>query len=55
MKDLRNYLETAITAATNAGQFLIDNKNKKKVLVEHGRDIKIQLDRVREFNKRIWK
>ena len=46
MKDLRNYLENAITAAKNAGQFLIDNKNKeKKVLVEHGRDIKIQLDR----------
>ena len=34
MKDLRNYLETAITAAKNAGQFLIDNKNKEKKIIK---------------------
>ena len=44
--NLKNYLETAIVAARKAGKFLIDNKNKhKKVLVEQGRDIKIELDR----------
>ena len=46
MKDSTNYLETAIIAAKNAGKFLIENKSStKKVLVEHGRDIKIELDR----------
>tara|TARA_B100000886_G_scaffold299092_1_gene227481 strand:+ start:2541 stop:3263 length:723 start_codon:yes stop_codon:yes gene_type:complete len=43
---LKEYLETAIIAARNAGEFLMKNKNKtKKVLVEKGRDIKIELDR----------
>ena len=48
MEDLKNYLETAIIAAKNAGKFLIDNKNSdKKVLVEliNSRiDLGIQLD-----------
>jgi len=44
--DLKNNLEAAIIAARKAGEFLIKNKNQtKKVLVEQGRDIKIQLDR----------
>ncbi len=44
--DLKNNLEVAIVAARKAGEFLIKNKNqKKKVLVEQGRDIKIELDR----------
>ena len=44
--NLKEYLETAIIAARNAGEFLNKNKNKtKKVLVEKGRDIKIELDR----------
>ena len=44
--NLKEYLETAIIAARNAGEFLMKNKNKtKKVLVEKGRDIKIELDR----------
>ena len=44
--DLKNNLEVAIIAARKAGEFLIKNKNqKKKVLVEQGRDIKIELDR----------
>ena len=44
--DLKNNLEVAIVAARKAGEFLIKNKNQtKKVLVEHGRDIKIELDR----------
>ena len=44
--DLKNNLEAAIVAARKAGEFLIKNKNQtKKVLVEQGRDIKIQLDR----------
>ena len=44
--DLKNNLEAAIVAARKAGEFLIKNKNqKKKVLVEQGRDIKIELDR----------
>ena len=43
---LKNNLEIAIKSARKAGKFLIENKNKsKKVLVEHGRDIKIELDR----------
>jgi myo-inositol-1(or 4)-monophosphatase len=44
--DLKNNLEAAIIAARKAGEFLTKNKNKtKKVLVEQGRDIKIELDR----------
>ena len=44
--DLKNNLEAAIIAARKAGEFLIKNKNQtKKVLVEQGRDIKIELDR----------
>tara|TARA_B100000963_G_scaffold293887_1_gene264418 strand:- start:344 stop:1066 length:723 start_codon:yes stop_codon:yes gene_type:complete len=44
--DLKNNLEVAIVAARKAGELLIKNKNqKKKVLVEQGRDIKIELDR----------
>ena len=44
--DLKNNLEVAIVAARKAGEFLIKNKNqKKRVLVEQGRDIKIELDR----------
>ena len=44
--DLKNNLEAAIVAARKAGEFLIKNKNQtKKVLVEQGRDIKIELDR----------
>jgi len=44
--DLKNNLEAAIVAARKAGKFLIKNKNQtKKVLVEQGRDIKIELDR----------
>ena len=44
--DLKNNLEVAIVSARKAGEFLIKNKNQtKKVLVEHGRDIKIELDR----------
>ena len=44
--DLKNNLEAAIVAAKKAGEFLIKNKNQtKQVLVEQGRDIKIQLDR----------
>ncbi len=44
--DLKNNLDTAIVAARKAGKFLIENKNQpKKVLVEQGRDIKIELDR----------
>ena len=44
--DLKNNLEVAIVAARKAGEFLIKNKNQtKKVLVEQGRDIKIELDR----------
>ena len=43
---LKNNLEIAIKSARKAGKFLIENKNKsKKVLVELGRDIKIELDR----------
>ena len=44
--NLKNNLEIAINVARTAGNFLIENKNKtKKVLVEEGRDIKIDLDR----------
>ena len=44
--DLKNNLEAAIVAARKAGEFLIKNKiQTKKVLVEQGRDIKIELDR----------
>ena len=44
--DLKNNLEAAIIAARKAGEFLTKNKNQtKKVLVEQGRDIKIELDR----------
>ena len=44
--NLKNNLEAAVVAARKAGEFLIKNKNqKKKVLVEQGRDIKIELDR----------
>jgi len=44
--DLKNNLEIAINVARIAGNFLIENKNKtKKVLIEEGRDIKIDLDR----------
>ena len=44
--NLKNNLEVAIVAARKAGEFLIKNKNqKKKVLIEQGRDIKIELDR----------
>ena len=44
--NLKEYLETAIIAARNAGEFLMKNKNKtKKVLFEKGRDIKIELDK----------
>lgn len=44
--NLKNNLEAAVVAARKAGEFLIKNKNqKKKVIVEQGRDIKIELDR----------
>ena len=44
--NLKDHLETAISTARNAGDFLIKNKNEsKKVLTDKGRDIKLELDR----------
>ena len=45
----KEYLDIAKKTAIKAGDFLIKNKlNKKVVLAEEGRDIKLELDRETE-------
>ncbi len=43
--DLKEHLELAINAAREAGEFLIENKHKEKIInSDAGRDIKLKID-----------
>ena len=47
--DLKNLQKLAIEAAKDAGEYLLKNKAaKKQVFSEHGRDIKLEIDRSTE-------
>ena len=48
--NLEKLKEYAINAATNAGKFLNSNKlQKKEIISEEGRDIKLEIDRSTEL------
>ena len=48
--DLKENLSIAKDIAREAGNFLLDNKNKtKKIFSEEGRDIKLEIDRATEI------